>query len=46
MVSLSGISGLGIYVDSNGNKIFDSTDELIGQLAGVSSLKTTDIIWA
>jgi len=46
MVTLGGLSGLGIYVDSNGNKIFDSTDELIGQLAGATSLKATDIIWA
>jgi subtilisin family serine protease len=45
-VSLGGVSGLGIYVDTNDNQRFDSTDELIGQLVGVTSLKTTDILWA
>ena len=46
LVSLGGRSGLGIYVDSNGNKSFDSTDELIGHLVGATALKATDIIWA
>jgi len=46
LVTLGGRSGLGIYVDSNGNKSFDSTDELIGHLVGATALKATDIIWA
>jgi len=45
-VTLSGVSGLGIYVDSNGNKVFDSTDELIGQLVGATALTSADIVWA
>ena len=45
-VTLSGVSGLGIYVDSNGNKVFDSTDELIGQLVGATALNSADIVWA
>jgi Ca2+-binding RTX toxin-like protein len=44
-VSLGGRSGLGIYVDSNANQRFDGTDELIGQLVGVSNLKAADVIW-
>jgi hypothetical protein len=33
-------------VDSNGNKVFDSTDELIGQLVGATALTSADIVWA
>ena len=35
--TLNGASGLGIYHDSNANGIFDSRDELIALLQGVSA---------
>lgn len=37
--------GLGIYADSNGNMAFDTTDELIGLVAGVTSLRSADFIF-
>lgn len=45
-VTIGGRSGLGIYVDSNGNQRFDTTDELIGHIVGVSNLTPADILWA
>lgn len=37
ITTLNGATGLGIYYDSNANGIFDSRDELIGLLEGVTS---------
>jgi subtilisin family serine protease len=36
-ISLKGVTGMGIYHDSNGNGAFDSKDELIAVLQGISS---------
>ncbi len=38
-------SGLGIYADLNGNGWFDTTDELIGIVSRVSSLRSTDFVF-
>ncbi len=45
MTTLSGTSGLGIYLDANANGKVDSrTDELIGHLVGVNTLSASDIV--
>ncbi|MEH2265403.1 calcium-binding protein, partial [Nostoc sp.] len=38
---INGISGTAIYLDTNGNAIFNSTDELIGIVEGVTGLNLT-----
>lgn len=35
--TLNGVSGIGIYYDSNGNGQFDSRDELVGLVQGLTS---------
>jgi subtilisin family serine protease len=35
-VSLNGVSGMGIYHDTNGNGVFDTRDELIGIVQGAT----------
>lgn len=44
--SVSGVSGLGIYHDSNANKSFDSRDELIGIVQGPFIPSSNDIVFA
>ncbi len=39
-------SGLGIYADLNGNGWFDTTDELVGIVSRVSSLRSSDFVFA
>jgi hypothetical protein len=36
-ITLNGVDGMGIYHDTNGNGAFDSRDELIALLQGVST---------
>jgi subtilisin family serine protease len=44
--TINGVSGLGIYHDSNANGVFDSRDELIALLQGVTApLDATQIIF-
>ncbi len=45
-VRLGSVSGLGIYADLNGNHQFDTRDELIGLLANVSSVSSSDFVFA
>ena len=40
-----GQSGLGIYLDSNGNGVWDSRDELIALLGRVGALQVDDVIY-
>lgn len=44
--SVSGVSGLGIYHDSNANKSLDSRDELIGIVQGPFVPTSNDIVFA
>jgi len=45
-ISLGGQWGTGIYADSNANSRFDTTDELIGHIVGLTrGLTSADIIW-
>lgn len=46
--SINGASGTGIYFDSNANRAFGSTDELIGLVQNVStsSLTSSSFTWA
>ena len=45
--SINGVTGLGIYHDTNNNGSFGTTDELIGVLRNVTTaLSATDVIWA
>jgi subtilisin family serine protease len=45
-VKIGGFTGVGIYADTDGNRRFGSTDELIGHVVGVSSLSSTDFLFA
>lgn len=45
-VTIGGVSGLGIYADTDGNRRFGTTDELVGQVVGVTSLAATDFLFA
>ncbi len=46
-LTLGGRSGNAIFADINANGRLDSTDELIGHLAGVTrSLGSADVVWA
>ena len=46
-IVLGGVSGTGIWGDSNANGRFDSGDELIGQVVGLTrGLTGADIVWA
>lgn len=46
-ISLGGVSGTGIFADSNANSRFDSTDELVGHIVGLTrSLVSSDFVWA
>jgi subtilisin family serine protease len=44
--SINGVSGLGIYHDSNGNGRFDNRDELIGIVQGPYLPTTEDFVFA
>lgn len=44
-VTLGGITGVGIYYDSNHNHLWDSRDELIGQVSGSKTLAATDLFF-
>lgn len=44
-VTLNGVSGSGIYYDSNHNHSWDSRDELIGLVQNVASVATSDFIF-
>jgi len=44
-LTLGGRSGVGFYVDSNGNQSLDGTDELIAHLVGCFGLTSENIIW-
>jgi subtilisin family serine protease len=44
--SIGGLSGLGIFADLNRNGVFDATDELVGHVVGVTSLRSTDFLFA
>jgi subtilisin family serine protease len=44
--SVNGVAGLGIYHDSNGNRTFDSRDELIGIVQGPYAPTTGDFVFA
>ena len=41
-----GVTGTGIYLDTNASKAFDSTDELVGLVANTSGLLSSDFIYA
>jgi hypothetical protein len=43
--SVNGVTGLGIYHDSNGNGLWDSKDELIGLLGGVNAADLSQFIF-
>lgn len=45
LVTLSGVTGSGIYYDTNHNGAWDSRDELIGLVQGASTLASTDFIF-
>jgi subtilisin family serine protease len=45
-VKIGGFSGIGIYADTDGNRRFGTTDELVGHVVGVSSLASTDFLFA
>ncbi len=45
-MNIGGFSGIGIYADTDGNRRFGSTDELIGHVVGVRSLSSTDFLFA
>lgn len=45
-VKIGGFSGIGIYADTDGNRRFGNTDELVGHVAGVTSLAATDFLFA
>lgn len=45
-LKLNGSNGMAIYGDTNRNGVFGKTDELIGHVVGVSSLSSSDFIWA
>ncbi|MBD2624868.1 hypothetical protein [Trichormus variabilis] len=38
---ISGVAGTAIYLDTNNNGIFNSTDELVGIVKGASGLNLT-----
>ncbi|MDD2609412.1 MAG: S8 family peptidase [Giesbergeria sp.] len=42
--TIDGDSGIGIYHDSNNNRVFNTSDELIGFVVGVQSMAATDFI--
>ena len=45
-LSIGGLSGKGIYADTNANLRFDSTDELIGHIVGLTTnLGSADVLW-
>ena len=45
-VKVGGFNGTGIYADTNGDRKFGSTDELIGHAVNVSSLAASDFLFA
>ncbi len=46
-VAVGGLAGLGIFADTNANLRFDSTDELVGHLVGMTAnLGAADVLWA
>ena len=42
---MNGVSGSGIYYDSNHNHVWDNKDELIGVVQGVATLGSGDFIF-
>ena len=44
-LALNGVSGSGIYFDTNHNGIWDNKDELIGLVQGAGTLASTDFIF-
>jgi subtilisin family serine protease len=46
-LTINGRSGTGIYLDTNGNRAFDSRDELIGLVQNVapSSITSASVVW-
>ena len=44
-MALNGVSGSGIYFDTNHNGIWDNKDELIGLVQGAGTLASTDFIF-
>ena len=44
-VTINGVSGSGVYYDTNHNHLWDSKDELIALVQGVSSVATSDFIF-
>lgn len=45
MITLNGVTGAGIYYDSNHNGLHDSKDELIGLVAGSHTLAASDFVF-
>lgn len=44
-LTLGGTSGVGIYYDTNHNHAWDSTDELVGLVAGAHTLTNADLLF-
>lgn len=45
-VKVGGFNGTGIYADTNGDRKFGNTDELVGHVVNVSSLSSSDFLFA
>ena len=43
--SIGGYTGMGIFYDTNDNRIWDSRDELIGHVSGSKTLAMSDLFF-